>query len=76
MENETIFIGGRYEVKFDKEDLPFSKYHTVINGHKFDEMFWWLARQVSENDKAKVIVLDHIIELETINKILIKLNSL
>lgn len=69
-EEDKIMISN-YEVLFFKA-------HTTIDGYMFTQQFWEAARIISSNTKAKIMIgcsKQFDVSLDTINKILNKLNQ-
>ena len=69
-EEDKIMISN-YEVLFFKA-------HTTIDGYMFTQQFWEAARIISGNTKAKIMIgcsKQFDVSLDTINKILNKLNQ-
>lgn len=72
VKDEVIKIGG-YEVKFSEHTKD-----TKIDGNLFTYEFWQAAKLISEHSKAKVMIgcsKQFDVSLDTINKILNKLNQ-
>lgn len=65
-------------IMIDKYEILFFKGYTLIDGYTFSQQFWEAARIISTNTKAKIMIgcsQQFNVSLDTINKILNKLNQ-